>query len=84
MVSAYRMADARARDYEKRISIGTRGMAKKLQLSQIAFEKFRAAQCEFSAARLMGGSGTGIANLMCRNELTRNRINYLNGFAGVN
>jgi uncharacterized protein YecT (DUF1311 family) len=47
-----------------------------LQPSQQSFESFRKDHCAFNSLRGMGGNGTGLIELSCRNGLTQERTKY--------
>ncbi|MBW6417223.1 lysozyme inhibitor LprI family protein [Celeribacter sp. PS-C1] len=48
-----------------------------LEASQVAWEAYRDAQCDYVGAGFGGGSGTGIAILSCKVDLTRARTKEL-------
>lgn len=78
MVATYQSADQELkRVNDKMEGVLTKHLMSQLQPSQIAFEAYRKAQCSLEAARVLGGSGTGIFEQLCRNELTQQRIKYL-------
>jgi uncharacterized protein YecT (DUF1311 family) len=48
-----------------------------LRASQNAFERFKAAQCQWIASATMGGTGAGDFQLACTIDLMRGRIQQL-------
>lgn len=76
LVLSYKLAATKAKHIDETIPFGN-SLEEALQASEVAWEKYRKAQCNIVFVGAKGGNGAGIFFQKCSIEMTIQRIEFL-------